>query len=465
MGPKWVWGLPPLVLALACAAWSAEIILGWEVAGGIKAPQAFTYVRMTPAQTDSAPQEVTLTPWADDAACAAIWNRPPTACRRGGYHPGETVCATLAVPGAGAYTVFFTAYPQLAVQIGLGAEGECIPYAEALAAAMPPEQLLEVSPAPLPSEAEATPLPAAPASDPLAVSPPVVEMPLPSVPLSPPQPLAAPVVPATVSVPLTVPLTPVIPRWTPEQPWQAGSFAGTTADGVLDPHMLHAGSPTIALTGEGRFFAYTTSPRFAVREGETYTMAAPIKLDGVEGHLEMNVFWYDTQGHECHVWGEALGGKRSGTQDWQVLGGTVTAPAGARQAAIQWRLVADGGTAWIDPRVQVAVAEERQATEATTAVGTTSAPAVTLQGQMDTLMADYAHAQQTILARYTQAVEAAQRTPTPEAMAVARQTYAVSTAQLDALYARIQARYLALAMQALLLGRRPATMPPGEVPR
>lgn len=355
-----------------------------------------------------------------------------------------TRCGTLACPGPGAYTFGLRANdgeastnPADLASIGFTAQCQCIPFRDAI--------LDTETPTP---PATPAPDPAAPTQEPRAPAP------------LPPRTPTPPPVQAGVNL-VTAP--------TAQQPWHSGSYAGTQTQTGLDPSVQREGHATQKLTGRGDYFAQTTSPAFPVEPGRTYDVAAWVKLQAITKLVEVDVFYWDAHGNPLNAWGEAIGGRLTGTHDWTPLQGEVTVPPGAVTAVVQVRVMSRGGAAWVDAvtmRAQqdtgvVAAAPPREPEHtpvppqlpdqpAALVALTQPVPAQTLPGlrkQFTALAAEYQTAQQTIRAHYQATLHRLANDTTPEAQQQREQAHATGTQALSALYQVLEQYWRTLTAQ------------------
>jgi hypothetical protein len=232
-----------------------------------------------------------------------------------------------------------------------------------------------------------------------------------------------------VRPPLVVPTGNLLSNTALTTPWDSGSFAGTEAQVTRDDTVTCGEHPSLRLEGPGHFYAQTTSARVAVDDRLTYTLTTLVSTRDLAGIVEQDVFWYDASGQELQAWGEAIGGRHSGTQDCTPVRGTVQPPAGAVQAVVQYRVLADGGQAWVSGMTLEAVApagapapNPAGGAEAPPQVASPAPPAVSptapaplppvavptvemLLAQFETLTTDYTRTQAQIRTTYEQALQ------------------------------------------------------------
>jgi hypothetical protein len=427
-------GIKRLLLLLLC--WSVpvgvharDIVFLWQEPGGTRAPQQrpLTFTRTTRADLTPRPQQVMLTRL-DAATCVQLHaqsvREANPACPAGTYTAGETTCAVLPCPGAGAYAAYLQANPTDVVLFGAGPQCECLPYDAALHAQLPPDPP-PVEPTPSPAPDLPSPAPPAP---PTPAPPGVVSTPAPPPPpvTSPsPAPTPPPVLPVS-RPPLVVPTGNLLPNTALTTPWASGSFAGTQASVSRDETVSCAGQPSLRLEGPGHYSAQTTSARVPVDDRLTYRLSTLVSTTDLVGMLEQDVFWYDAEGQELQAWGEAIGGRQTVTQTCAPVTGTVQPPPGAVQAVVQYRVIADGGQAWVSamhlealapaatPAPPAAMVEVAPAESPPAAVPSSPAPVASpgapptvasLVAQFDALTTQYTQTQAQIRTTYEQALQ------------------------------------------------------------
>jgi hypothetical protein len=238
---------------------------------------------------------------------------------------------------------------------------------------------------------------------------------------------------------VVVPSGNLLPTSTLAAPWESGSFDGTQATVSRDDTVTCAGQPSLRLEGPGHVYAQTTSTRVAVDDRLTYRLTTLMSTRDLAGIVEQDVFWYDASGQELPVWGEAIGGRQSGTQTCTPVSGTVQPPPGAVQAVVQYRVLADGGQAWVSGMTLEAVAPLTPATAppepsvvsptSPVAMPSVVAPTVeTLLAQFETLTTEYTRTQAQIRTTYEQALR------TQRSRAVRTQAYQEAQTALTTAY-------------------------------
>jgi hypothetical protein len=355
---RWLvgWLLGSLVLG-GLPVQARDLVFLWQEPGGDLAPQQrpLTFTRTTSTDLTPLPQQVMLTRLAAETCVqlhAQSVQEANPACPVGTYTAGVTTCAVWPCPGAGAYAAYLRDNPQDVVLFGTNAQCDCVAYDEALHAQLPPDPPpVETPPAPAP------PVTPVPTPEPVPIPPVVVSTPIPEpIPPAQPPPVQTPPVPSTppptpvavpVRPPLVVPSGNLLPNTVLTPPWDSGSFSGTQASVSRDDSMTCAGQPSLRLEGPGHYYAQTTSQRVAIDDRLTYTLTTLVSTRDLAGIMEQDVFWYDAQGQEFPQWGEAIGGRQSGTQTCTAVRGTVQPPPGAVAAVVQYRVLADGGQAWV----------------------------------------------------------------------------------------------------------------------
>ena len=125
---------------------------------------------------------------------------------------------------------------------------------------------------------------------------------------------------------------------TAAQPWRGGSFAGTQSQTTLDASTQRDGQATQQITGSGHYYGTSTSRNFPVTAGQTYEVSAWVKTQDITDFVELDVFYWGTKGETLSRWGEAVGGRLKGTQEWTPLTGQITIPPKAVRAVIQLRV-------------------------------------------------------------------------------------------------------------------------------
>jgi hypothetical protein len=207
---------------------------------------------------------------------------------------------------------------------------------------------------------------------------------------------------------------------TPVTPWDSGSFAGTQATVTRDTTVTCAGQPSLRLEGPGHFYAQTTSARVPVDPRLTYRLTTQMTTQALDGIVEQDVFWYGADGAQLEAWGEAIGGRLRGTHPCTPVSGTIQPPAGAVQAVVQYRVLADGGQAWVSGMTLEAVApagipapqETPPAAPQPLVAVPAAVPTVeTLLAEFETLTTDYTRTQAQIRAAYEQTLQQTRSRP------------------------------------------------------
>jgi hypothetical protein len=151
----------------------------------------------------------------------------------------------------------------------------------------------------------------------------------------------------------------------------------------------------------------------------TYRLTTQMTTQALDGIVEQDVFWYGADGTQLAGWGEAIGGRLRGTHPCTPVSGTLQPPAGAVQAMVQYRVLADGGQAWVSGMTLEAVAPAGipapqtppAAPQPLVAVPAAVPTVETLLAQFETLTTDYTRTQAQIRTTYEQALQQTRSRP------------------------------------------------------
>lgn len=132
--------------------------------------------------------------------------------------------------------------------------------------------------------------------------------------------------------------------------WSHGGWSGTSPTQTWATDAYHSPTHSLKTAGAAYFYGYWQAASIAVTAGQSFSMSIAVKNSNLVGGAgaSLNVHWYSSSGSWIS-WAPAIGGAATGTVDWHVLSGRVTAPLGAVRAVVEIRIEGGAGaTAWID---------------------------------------------------------------------------------------------------------------------
>ena len=133
--------------------------------------------------------------------------------------------------------------------------------------------------------------------------------------------------------------------------WAASAFR-SPAKLAWDDAVAHSGKRSLRISdsaAEGTEWSQYTgrwisAGRKKVTPGQTYTLGAWIKTDGVTGYASARIAWWQ----DGHWLAESRTENVGGTTDWRHMTVTVKAPAKATEAQVYLGLGNSKGTVWFD---------------------------------------------------------------------------------------------------------------------